>query len=68
METRPNHTVYINNLNEKVKKEGEFQHPAVPGFSCLFWGAWVLWVVWPLGSGEIANFRITKVGKLSNVA
>ena len=24
METRPNHTVYINNLNEKVKKEGEF--------------------------------------------
>ena len=23
MDTRPNHTVYINNLNEKVKKEGE---------------------------------------------
>ena len=23
MDARPNHTVYINNLNEKVKKEGE---------------------------------------------
>ena len=23
MDVRPNHTVYINNLNEKVKKEGE---------------------------------------------
>lgn len=21
---RPNHTIYINNLNEKIKKEGEF--------------------------------------------
>lgn len=24
MDIRPNHTIYINNLNEKVKKEGEF--------------------------------------------
>lgn len=23
-ETRPNHTIYINNLNEKIKKDGEF--------------------------------------------
>lgn len=22
-ETRPNHTIYINNLNEKIKKDGE---------------------------------------------
>lgn len=21
---KPNHTIYINNLNEKIKKEGEF--------------------------------------------
>lgn len=38
-ETRPNHTnhtIYINNLNEKIKKDGEFQgclgvvHEAAP--------------------------------------
>ena len=23
MDIRPNHTIYINNLNEKIKKEGE---------------------------------------------
>ena len=23
-ETRPNHTIYINKLNEKIKKDGEF--------------------------------------------
>lgn len=23
-EVRPNHTIYINNLNEKIKKDGEF--------------------------------------------
>lgn len=23
LDTRPNHTIYINNLNEKIKKEGE---------------------------------------------
>lgn len=23
-ETRPNHTIYINNLNEKIKKDGKF--------------------------------------------
>ena len=23
-EARPNHTIYINNLNEKIKKDGEF--------------------------------------------
>jgi U1 small nuclear ribonucleoprotein A len=23
-ETRANHTIYINNLNEKIKKDGEF--------------------------------------------
>jgi hypothetical protein len=23
MDVRPNHTIYINNLNEKIKKEGE---------------------------------------------
>lgn len=23
MDIRPNHTVYINNINDKVKKEGE---------------------------------------------
>ena len=26
MDARPNHTVYINNLNEKVKKEGKLSH------------------------------------------
>ena len=24
MDIRPNHTVYVNNLNEKIKKEGKF--------------------------------------------
>ncbi|MED6234448.1 hypothetical protein ATANTOWER_030247 [Ataeniobius toweri] len=24
MDIRPNHTVYINNINDKVKKEGQF--------------------------------------------
>lgn len=24
LDTRPNHTIYINNLNEKIKKEGMF--------------------------------------------
>lgn len=24
-ETRPNHTIYINNLNEKIKKDGKFR-------------------------------------------
>jgi len=24
MEVRPNHTIYINNLNEKIKKDGMF--------------------------------------------
>ncbi len=24
MDIRPNHTIYINNLNEKIKKEGSF--------------------------------------------
>jgi len=24
MEARPNHTIYINNLNEKIKKDGMF--------------------------------------------
>jgi len=24
MEVRPNHTIYINNLNEKIKKDGIF--------------------------------------------
>jgi len=23
MDARPNHTIYINNLNEKIKKEGK---------------------------------------------
>jgi len=23
MEARPNHTIYINNLNEKIKKDGK---------------------------------------------
>lgn len=23
-EVRPNHTIYINNLNEKIKKDGKF--------------------------------------------
>lgn len=25
MDIRPNHTIYINNLNEKIKKDGECQ-------------------------------------------
>jgi len=24
MDIRPNHTIYINNLNEKIKKDGKF--------------------------------------------
>lgn len=24
LDTRPNHTIYINNLNEKIKKDGKF--------------------------------------------
>ena len=24
MDIRPNHTIYINNLNEKIKKDGEY--------------------------------------------
>lgn len=26
-EVRPNHTIYINNLNEKIKKDGKFVQP-----------------------------------------
>jgi hypothetical protein len=25
MDIRPNHTIYINNLNEKIKKEGKME-------------------------------------------
>lgn len=30
-ETRANHTIYINNLNEKIKKDGKFS-----GYSALW--------------------------------
>ena len=29
MSTAPNHTVYINNLNEKIKKDGKFMKIAI---------------------------------------
>ena len=29
MDIRPNHTIYINNMNDKVNKDGEFLHTCV---------------------------------------
>ena len=29
MDIRPNHTIYINNLNEKIKKDGKFSGPQI---------------------------------------
>lgn len=33
-EVRPNHTIYINNLNEKIKKDGEFCKRYSLAFCC----------------------------------
>lgn len=50
MDIRPNHTIYINNINDKIKKDGTCAliHPSIHSFShsssdsgvtdCLMWG------------------------------
>ena len=33
MDSKPNHTIYVNNLNEKIKKEGENSNQKVLAFN-----------------------------------